>query len=110
MLVCIDPSSRYLEVKIVLLTKSASVMPHLDKIFSVHGLPIQVISENGALFNSTEFAKYMDTFGIQFQGSYRIFNIIFPEFLMISTYFPLSFPIKIDMFSPESVVCKSHEV
>ena len=44
------------------------------------------------------------------QGSYRIFNIIFPEFLMISTRFSLSFPIKIGMFFPESVVCKSHEV
>ena len=33
-----------------------------------------------------------------------------PEFLMISTHFALSFPIKIDMLFPESVVCKSHEV
>ena len=27
---------------------------------------------------------------------------------MISTHFSLSFPIKIDMFSPESVVCKCY--
>ena len=33
------------------------------------------------------------------QGSYRIFYIVFPEVLMISTHFPLSFLIKIDMFS-----------
>ena len=37
--------------------------------------------------------------GSQWQGSYRIFNIIFPEFLMISTHFPRSFLIKMGMFS-----------
>ena len=47
-------------------TKAASVIPRLDKMFSVHGLPHQVISDNGPPFNSTEFARYMDTFGIQF--------------------------------------------
>ena len=44
------------------------------------------------------------------QGSYRILSIIFPEFLMISTQFSPSFFIKIDIFFPESVVCKLHEV
>ena len=66
LLVCIDHYSRYPEVEIVRLTKAASVIPRLDKIFSVHGLPYQVISDNGPPFNSTEFARYMDTLGIQF--------------------------------------------
>ena len=47
LLVCIDRSSRYPEVEIVRSTKAASVIPRLDKIFSVHGLPHQVISDNG---------------------------------------------------------------
>ena len=50
---------------------------------------------------------------IYIQGSYRIFKIIFPEFsefLMISTHFSLSFVIKIDVFFPESVVCKLDDI
>ena len=66
LLVCIDCYSRYPEVEIMRSTKAASVTPRLDKIFSVHGLPHQVISDNGPPFNSTEFARYMDMLGIQF--------------------------------------------
>ena len=47
LLVCIDRYSRYPEVEIVRLTKAAFLIPLLDKIFSVHGLPHQVISDNG---------------------------------------------------------------
>ena len=66
LLVCIDCYSRYPEVEIVRSTKAASVIPRLDNIFSVHSLPHQVISDNGLPFNSTEFGRYMDTLGIQF--------------------------------------------
>ena len=66
MLVCIDHYSRYPEIEIVRSTKAASVILRLDKIFSAHGLPHQIISDNGPSFNSTEFARYMVTLGIQF--------------------------------------------
>ena len=66
LLVFIERYSRYPEVEIVRLTKAASVIPCLDKIFSVKGLPHQVISNNGNPFNSTEFTRYMDTLRIQF--------------------------------------------
>ena len=38
------------------------------------------------------------------------FPWVFPEFLMISTHFSLSFLIKIDVFFPESVVCKLYDI
>ena len=50
------------KIKNVRSTKAASVIPRLDKIFSVHGLPHQIISDKG----SAEFVRYMDTLGIQF--------------------------------------------
>ena len=65
-LACIDSYNRYHEVEIVRSTNAASVIPRLDKIFSVYGLPRRFISDNGPPFNSTEFARYIDTLGIQF--------------------------------------------
>ena len=46
LLACIDRNSRYPEIEIVRSTKAVSVIPRLDKIFSVHGLPHQTISDN----------------------------------------------------------------
>ena len=46
--------------------KSSFCNTTLRQDLSVHGLPYQVISKNDPPFNSTEFARYMDMLGIQF--------------------------------------------
>ena len=46
-------------------TKSACVIPKLDKIFAVHGIPYKIVSDNGPPFNSDEFNKYMKILGIE---------------------------------------------
>ena len=90
--------SRYPEVEIVRSTKAASLIPRLDKIFSVHGLPHKVISDNGPpfnrAFNSTEFARYIDTLGIQFgpktpkwpQGNAEIERFMQPQAIQGKQY------------------------
>ena len=56
--VVIDEYSRYPEVKLVRSTAAAAVIPKFDRIFSTHGIPEEVKSDNGQPFNGHEFARY----------------------------------------------------
>ncbi|XP_033126935.1 uncharacterized protein K02A2.6-like, partial [Anneissia japonica] len=66
LLVVIDRYSRYPEVEIVKSTNIQSVIPKLDRIFATHGIPLQVITDNGPPFNGSDFSKYMQLLGIKF--------------------------------------------
>ena len=50
LLVVIDRYSRFPEVEIVSSTKASIIIPKLDKIFAVHGIPAIVRSDNGPPF------------------------------------------------------------
>ena len=65
LLVLIDRYSRYPEVEIVRSTKAACVIPKLDKIFTVHGIPYKIVSDNGPPFNGDDFDRYMKALGIE---------------------------------------------
>ena len=69
LLVVIDRYSRFPEVEIVRSTKASVVIPKLDKIFSVHGIPEAVKTDNGPPFSGEEFARYLTTLGIAFEPS-----------------------------------------
>ena len=59
-LVCMDEFSRYPEIEIVPSTSENCVIPKLEKIFSTHGIPFIMKSDNGSPFNGSkmkEFAK-----------------------------------------------------
>ena len=51
LLVVTDRYSRFPEVEIVSSTKASVVIPKLDRIFAVHGIPAIVRSDNGSPFN-----------------------------------------------------------
>ncbi|MCP4480541.1 MAG: DDE-type integrase/transposase/recombinase, partial [Planctomycetaceae bacterium] len=65
LLVLIDRYSRFPEVEIVNSTKASCVIPKLDKIFAVHGLPCKIVSDNGPPFHGAEFKKYIQVLGIE---------------------------------------------
>ena len=65
LLVVVDRYSRFPEAEIVHSTRAATVIPKLDKIFSVHGIPDVIISDNGPPFNGDEYARYLKVLGIQ---------------------------------------------
>ncbi len=66
LLVAIDAYSRYPEVDIVHSTGAAALIPKLDKIFSTHGIPYRVVSDNGPPFNGNEIRRYMEIHGIEY--------------------------------------------
>ena len=63
-IVVTDRYSRFPEVEIVKSTKASIVIPKLDKIFAVHGIPLTVKSDNGPPFNGDEYDKYFKVLGI----------------------------------------------
>ena len=64
-LVILDCYSRFPEVEILTSISAKSVIPRLDSMFARHGVPSQVISDNGPPFQSNEFHWYMVAMGIQ---------------------------------------------
>ncbi|CAB3999343.1 PREDICTED: uncharacterized protein K02A2.6-like [Paramuricea clavata] len=65
LLVAVDRYSRFPEVEIVHSTRASTVIPKLDKMFSVHGIPDTLISDNGPPFNGDDYARYLKALGIQ---------------------------------------------
>ena len=62
--VVIDAYSRFPEVEIVRSTSASSIIPKLDRIFSAHGIPHVIRSDNGPPFTSEELKVYMSENGI----------------------------------------------
>ena len=65
LLVVIDRYSRFPEVEIVRSTKASTVIPKLDKIFAVHGIPSVIKSDNGPPFNGDEYKKYLEVLEVK---------------------------------------------
>ena len=63
--VVIDAYSRFPEVDIVHSTSASAIIPKMDRIFSTHGIPCIVRSDNGPPFTSDEIKKYMEENGIK---------------------------------------------
>ena len=66
-LVAVDRYSRFPEVEIVHSTRASTVIPKLDKMFSVHGIPDTIISDNSPPFNGDEYARIPLVFKLSFQ-------------------------------------------
>ena len=64
-LVVVDAYSRWLEVEKVASTSSAETIRMLRRMFSTHGLPEVVVSDNGTSFSSLEFENFMRRNGIR---------------------------------------------
>ena len=64
-LVVVDAYTKWLEVKIMSSTTSTKTIEALREIFATHGLPAQLVSDNGPQFSSEEFISFLKANGIQ---------------------------------------------
>ena len=69
LLVVIDRYSRFPEVEVVRSTKAQCVIPKLDRIFAVHGIPSVIKTDNGPPFNGEEYRWYGEALGIKLKFS-----------------------------------------
>ena len=68
-LIVVDAYSKWLEVKPVANTSSATTIRTLQSIFSTHGLPKVLVSDNASGFKSEEFSKFLRKNGIEMVNS-----------------------------------------
>ena len=64
-LILVDAHSRWIEVHLVNSTSTEATVKVLRQIFSTHGLPQQIVSDNGPSFTSHEFKEFMTRNGIR---------------------------------------------
>ncbi len=65
LIVLIDCYSRYPEVEILKSISAKKVIHKLDAIFARHGIPVQLVSDNGPPFQGQEFKQYVMAMGIK---------------------------------------------
>ena len=65
LLVVMDDYSRYPEVKILKSTTAETIIPKLDEIFSTHGIPETLKSDNGPAYNSHKMKIFAQTLGFK---------------------------------------------
>lgn len=63
-LILTDVHSNWIEASIVTSTVSETTIRKLEEIFSIHGYPEQLVSNNGSGFTSSEFQQYTHQRGI----------------------------------------------
>ena len=64
-LLLIDAHSKWMEVHIVPSTSTEATIEKLRIIFGTHGIPEQLVSDNGSGFTSREFSLFMERNGIK---------------------------------------------
>ena len=64
-LVVVDSHSKWPEVIQMTTTSAARTIDELRKLFATHGLPEQLVSDNGSQFTSDEFRTFMRNNGIK---------------------------------------------
>lgn len=64
-LAMIDDHSRYPVVEVLRSISAKSVIPVMDKIFSLFGVPKELKTDNGPLFQSHEFQNFSEFLGFK---------------------------------------------
>ncbi|XP_039306772.1 uncharacterized protein K02A2.6-like [Solenopsis invicta] len=66
LLIVSDAFSKWLEVKATNSMTTAATIAILDNLFTAHGVPTTVVSDNGTQFTSSEFKSFLQTSGVKY--------------------------------------------
>ena len=64
-LIMVDAHSKWPEVIPMTVTSAEKTIIEIRRIFATHGLPCQIVSDNGAQFTSFHFAEFLKQNGIK---------------------------------------------
>ena len=64
-LIMVDAHSKWPEVISMTVTSAEKTIIEMRRIFAMHGLPCQIVSDNGAQFTSFHFAEFLKQNGIK---------------------------------------------
>ncbi|KAK3100735.1 hypothetical protein FSP39_024398 [Pinctada imbricata] len=64
-MIVVDAHSKWLEVCVMKTITSENTIAKLQQIFSTHGIPDTIVSDNGPLFTSREFKQFLQRNGIK---------------------------------------------
>ena len=64
-LVVVDAHSKWMDIKMVKNATSSATITALRSMFATHGIPELLVSDNGAVFTSTEFKEFVQQNGIR---------------------------------------------
>ena len=64
-LVIVDSHSKWIEAHVVSSATSQATIEKLRLVFSIHGIPEVIISDNGTAFTSQEFTEFVRSNGIK---------------------------------------------
>lgn len=64
-LVAIDTYSKWLEIKIMNVTTTSKTVEAMRSWFAAHGLPLEVVTDNGPQFRAAEFKEFLQANGVR---------------------------------------------
>ena len=65
LLVAIDTHSKWIKVGVGSTSSASMTVSHLVAMFSTHGIPKEIVSNNGPYFRSKEFLQFSENNGIR---------------------------------------------
>ena len=68
-LLVVDYFSKYIELALLKNTTSETVVGHMKSIFSRHGIPTTLVSDNATQYSSTHFAKFAERYAFSHETS-----------------------------------------
>lgn len=72
-LLVVDYYSRFIELALLSTMRSSETIRHLRSIFARHGIPEQLVTDNGSQFTSQEFRQFTETYQILHTTSSPLF-------------------------------------